>query len=808
MDPAQRRELENDPRLAGDELLEFLHANQLKLNRIEAMRSDYAVFAGLGDENKRRFGLTGDELLVLALHHGQQQSWFLAEARAFLARHGRLSKTAVLVLSSDTDIASHCTGAYRDLKSGYKSAFVGIPWCELKRRQTPAERQILLDEQFELQAFSVDHFDTRTPVPEDMFGRETLVAQVEHEVSSGQFGSALLGIRRVGKTSILKGVLENLRARSNEKWAVAMYDAQADTVDANAERALSSFVADLRSEGKRFDLALKPSQDDKRNAVRWLAEQLSAAGVRTVFAIDEIEWLVPTAINVGDMRTAKETDYVRLFGFLRALKQDLGAHVSLVVCGINETFCEVPEYSGMPNPALDLFRRQYAAMLGRTVSDAMTRTLAARMGIQVEDAFLDRLWAEFGGHPYLARQFCSELLRVAVPRPKLLNVALFDSEYENFLSNRADVVFGSVMTSLARFYPNEYEILRRLALEEPAEAPEASHLHAYGLISRDTTIRLGALRRYVAVRELASVSPTHFKRLARLGSGVTGTVWKCVDLRAGGNFCAVKVFTGDDAEEVAKLEWLALCAIKSEYVPRPIDLTEVDGQPAIQMELVDGVSLEHAIASGGIDFDQFEQLTMGLLIGLETIHPTRARRDQLRADFSKRTSISDTEYAEYLAALDGGFLHRDIKPANIIATRVGGKFVPKYVDLQLAKLADEALLTRVGTPAYAPADWGTVRWDATFDLYALGVVFFEMIFATRPPIDGFEAVLGSLGDTIEPDVFRKFFARALDAQAPMRYQSTEEMRVDWEDLITNPKFPGGPFPLMRAQRGAPSRTRR
>jgi hypothetical protein len=119
-------------------------------------------------------------------------------------------------------------------------------------------------------------------------------------------------------------------------------------------------------------------------------------------------------------------------------------------------------------------------------------------------------------------------------------------------------------------------------------------------------------------------------------------------------------------------------------------------------------------------------------------------RDELRA----RAPLSPREVVDVLApvadAVDAahaeGIIHRDLKPDNIMLVRQGDGRTVKVLDFGIAKLAAPEMgggtLTGtgvIGTPFYMSPEQGEgVRLDARSDVYALGVIAFEMLTGQVP----------------------------------------------------------------------------
>jgi len=174
----------------------------------------------------------------------------------------------------------------------------------------------------------------------------------------------------------------------------------------------------------------------------------------------------------------------------------------------------------------------------------------------------------------------------------------------------------------------------------------------------------------------------------------------------------------------------------------------------------------------------------------------RTLRDVLRSEgplLPRRAAEIASEVAAALAvAARGGLAHRDVKPGNILLTETGSV---KVTDFGIARAWDDSEeLTRtgavIGTATYfSPEQAQGQPADGRSDLYALGVVLFEMLTG-RPPFSGETPVSvayqhvsesASTPSASNPDVPPELDAivmRALQKNPANRYQTAEEMRGD------------------------------
>ena len=129
---------------------------------------------------------------------------------------------------------------------------------------------------------------------------------------------------------------------------------------------------------------------------------------------------------------------------------------------------------------------------------------------------------------------------------------------------------------------------------------------------------------------------------------------------------------------------------------------------------------------------------MDLLVG----EPLRKRLKRGRLTPDDAAAVIDGVASALIAAHDKGFVHRDLKPDNVyLVAREDDQFEVKLLDFGLAKLMPEAgvapFITKVGamlgTPEYmAPEQARGEQVDARTDIYALGVLTFEILTGYRP----------------------------------------------------------------------------
>ncbi|HVH46183.1 MAG TPA: protein kinase, partial [Labilithrix sp.] len=152
--------------------------------------------------------------------------------------------------------------------------------------------------------------------------------------------------------------------------------------------------------------------------------------------------------------------------------------------------------------------------------------------------------------------------------------------------------------------------------------------------------------------------------------------------------------------------------------------------------------LNHPNSVAVIDFGKTEDgqlyLVMEFLRGKDL---ARIQYEEGPLSFRRIVSLLRQVLAALSEAHHLGIIHRDLKPENVILeqVRTGGDFV-KVVDFGLAKMRIEAVQTNItspgivcGTPEYMSPEQGRGDpLDARSDLYAVGVIFYQLLTGRLP----------------------------------------------------------------------------
>ncbi|MGB9463786.1 MAG: protein kinase [Candidatus Acidiferrum sp.] len=280
----------------------------------------------------------------------------------------------------------------------------------------------------------------------------------------------------------------------------------------------------------------------------------------------------------------------------------------------------------------------------------------------------------------------------------------------------------------------------------------------------------------------------HYLITEKIGAGGMGIVYRARDQRLNRDV-ALKVLPpgklGDDAPRKRfRKEALALAKLNHPNIGTVYDFDTQDDIDFLVMEYIPGETLGERLAKGTLPEKEWIAISLQIAAALEEAH-------------------------------EHGIVHQDLKPSNIMVTPKGQA---KVLDFGLARLLDAdggaeltATLTQTdgaGTlPYMAPEQLRGDAVDSRTDIFATGVVLYEMITGQRPfqekqaprliqqILNEPPRPLQEWNRRISPQI-ESIILKALDKQPDLRYQSARELRVDLERLGAQQTASSG-VPIVR-----------
>ncbi len=277
----------------------------------------------------------------------------------------------------------------------------------------------------------------------------------------------------------------------------------------------------------------------------------------------------------------------------------------------------------------------------------------------------------------------------------------------------------------------------------------------------------------------------HYEILGKFGSGGMGEVYRARDTKLKRDV-AIKVLSerfAGDRERMARFEREArvLASLNHPNIAAIYGLEETDGVFALVMELVEGETLAQRIERGALELEEAIDIATQIAAGLDAAHAK-------------------------------GIIHRDLKPANVMITEDG---TVKVLDFGLAKAlegdaaesvedSNSPTLSRaatqagvlLGTAGYmSPEQARGKPVDKRTDIWALGVVLFEMLTGTRlyhgeTMSDTLAAVLKTEPDWTAlpaetPWLLKRLLRRCLEKNRQERLHDVADVRLELRDALTS-----------------------
>jgi hypothetical protein len=239
-----------------------------------------------------------------------------------------------------------------------------------------------------------------------------------------------------------------------------------------------------------------------------------------------------------------------------------------------------------------------------------------------------------------------------------------------------------------------------------------------------------------------------FEILDVLGQGGFSKVYRVRD-DVEGEERALKLFDSAAGYEAVRRE---IGALRKIHHPNVVEVFWADktnvGDWYLITEFIDGASLDEFVAGKKHLRDrEAVDVALDLLDALVAFHPDSARLNQLDAK-RREGDLPEAELRDWMELKDKGLVHRDIKPLNVMLTRTG----TKLLDFNIASRIGDPVHTQSGTPPFQPPDAGLTRWDVSTDLFAVGVLLYQLLCNGHHP---FPNAMPKVDESVtDPRMFR------------------------------------------------------
>jgi len=228
---------------------------------------------------------------------------------------------------------------------------------------------------------------------------------------------------------------------------------------------------------------------------------------------------------------------------------------------------------------------------------------------------------------------------------------------------------------------------------------------------------------------------------------------------------AMEEFHREFFQQEAKI----IASLEHPYIVPVYDFGWHGSQPYIVMRYMAGGSLEAKMQRGNLKLSEFAKILERICEALDAAH---ARR----------------------------IIHRDIKPANILFDIDGSAFLTDFGIAKIRSEVDDEEEWLVGTPNYmSPEQWLDNKLDGRTDIYALGVVLYQVLTGMLP----FEGISNDrlmdlhinhpvpLVSQAQPDLseaWDEIVSKAMAKSPDERYARAGELAQEVQDLVSGRWF--------------------
>jgi len=307
------------------------------------------------------------------------------------------------------------------------------------------------------------------------FGRENQLKSLFASVDEGHH-VGIFGLRKAGKTSFLWRVRD--RSDTDIVAYVDLLEIPAAVKNCDYVYWLlgNEFAKDIKNKYPEiakylnFDmfgiydkidtLMDKPISllfdSDIKTLRRAITKQNLDSSPKIIILLDEIERLLPSSSSLKPFE-----GYIDFFSYWRGQAQH-HRDIVTVITGANPAITEQSQWEKIDNPVYQFYKEEFIPPMNYHECSTMLNELGAGMGVSYTPRVLKRIYELTGGHPFIARRFCSRLCQRNLKRPLRVNSQIVENTIPSFMRYDSKL-FEEILDRLARDFPEELEIIELMA---------------------------------------------------------------------------------------------------------------------------------------------------------------------------------------------------------------------------------------------------------------------------------------------------------------------------------------------------------
>ena len=342
--------------------------------------------------------------------------------------------------------------------------------------------------------YSHDHFDVAGPVSDDsqFYGRKNEALELARKLKTGQI-RACLGIRKIGKTSIVNRIIKNLRY--DDTVLSVMIDCTKDDIwSLDASGLMWSIAEDVSTAIDKDRNYVSVSASSSSVPISASRDRLTESILRSnrvvILFMDEFDYISPGSPKTEHWKH-EFNDFWRNF---RVTYQELTRsriqNLSLLVSGISSKWFSVPMIEEVENAALAFIPEEYLSPLARDATTAMIKKLSRASGLVFDEDARERIAVVAADMPYWVRQACSFIHRkIEVgKRPYTPSTNKIIKLLNEFVAYDGAILARFALGHLFSVYPELEPVTLKCANGDGALCPKfhLEILQRYGIITNSS----------------------------------------------------------------------------------------------------------------------------------------------------------------------------------------------------------------------------------------------------------------------------------------------------------------------------------